>query len=127
MNAFGLLQNLLDRGFDLSLDADGRLLVTPGSRLVDADRAAIRRHLPALKRLVSTDYTRHPEGWSVCKDMPNRAVHVRRGRLLDSCLFRTADGARDFIRRVTRAEPLSLAFQAACDFEDSVNTAARIG
>jgi len=36
-------------------------LVTPGSRLVDADRAAIRRHLPALKRLVSTDYTHYPD------------------------------------------------------------------
>jgi len=119
MNAFTLLQNLHDRGFDVRLDTDGRLLVTPGHKLTDDDRANIRHHLPTLKRLVSCDYTHHPEGWSADPDMPNRAVLVRQGRLLDSCIFRTPEGVRDFIRRVTNGEPLTLAFHAACAFEDA--------
>jgi hypothetical protein len=118
MNAFTLLQNLHDRGFDVRLDAEGRLLVAPGNKLNDLDRANIRAHLPTLKRLVSCDYTQHPEGWSVEPDMPNRVVLVRQGRLLDSCIFRTNEGAPELIRRLAVGEPLTLAFHAACAFED---------
>lgn len=122
MNAFALLQNLFERDFDVRLGEDGRLLVTPGNKLTDTDRANIRANLPTLKRLVSCDYTQHPEGWSVEPDMPNRAVHVRNGRLLDSCLFHTTTGALELIRRVTNGEPLNLAFHAACAAEDASHT-----
>lgn len=114
-----ILQSLLDRGFDVRLDTEGGLLVTPGKELTDTDRAAIRANLPALKRLVSSDYTHHPEGWSIDQDMPGRAVHVRNGRLIDSCLLRTAEGALVLIHRLTADEPLALAFHAACAFEDA--------
>jgi len=118
MNAFTLLQNLHDRDLDVRLDTDGRLLVTPGNKLSDLDRTNIRHHLPMMKRLVSCDYTQHPEGWSQCHAMETRVVLVRQGRLLDSCIFRTNEGALELIRRVTNGEPLTLAFHAACAFED---------
>jgi hypothetical protein len=46
-----LLADLRTRGFDVGV-TDGRLRVSPGSRLTPADRAAIRSHLPALVGLV---------------------------------------------------------------------------
>lgn len=122
MTAFTLLQNLHDRDFDVRLGEDGRLLVAPGNRLTDPDRANIRANLPALKRLVSADYTSHPEDWSVDPDIPSRAVHVRSGHLVDSCLFRTAGGGENFLHRVQSGEPLTLAFHAACAFEDASQT-----
>ena len=118
MNPLDILQNLHDRGLDVRLDGENRLQVTPGKALTDDDRANIRAHLPALKRLCSTDYTQHPEGWSQDPDMPERAVLVSRGRLLDSCIFRTAGGAGSFLHRVAIGEPPNLAFIAACAAED---------
>jgi len=118
MDAFTLLQNLHDRDLDVRLDTDGRLLVTPGNKLNDLDRTNIRHHLPALKRLVSCDYTHHPEGWSAEPDIPNRVVLVRQGRLLDSCLLRTTTGALELLRRLALGEPQTLAFHAACAAED---------
>jgi len=120
MDAFTLLQNLFERDLDVRLDTDGRLLVTPGNKLNDTDRANIRHHLPQLKKLVSADYGEYPEGWSQCQALPTRAVHVRQGRLLDSCLFRTSGGAENFLHRVQSGEPPSLAFSAACAVEDAV-------
>jgi hypothetical protein len=122
MNALSLLLALEERGMTCHMDDQGRLIVKPSRLLNDDDRANIRHHLPALKRLVSCDYTHHPEGWSAEPDMPNRAVLVRNGRLIDSCLFRTITGALELIRRVTNGEPLTLAFHAACAFEDASQT-----
>jgi len=122
LNPLDLLQNLFERDLDVRLDTDGRLLVTPGNKLSDLDRTNIRAHLPTLKRLVSCDYTHHPEGWSAEPDMPNRVVLVRQGRLLDSCIFRTTTGALELIRRLAVGEPLTLAFHAACAFEDASQT-----
>jgi len=122
MDAFTLLQKLFERDLDVRLGEDGRLLVTPGHKLTDDDRDAIRANLPALKRLVSCDYSQHPEGWSVEPDMPTRAVHIRQGHLLDSCIFRTHEGAIELIRRVTNGEPLNIAFSAACAAEDARQT-----
>jgi len=119
MDVFTLLQNLFERDLDVRLDTDGRLLVTPGNKLNDTDRANIRHHLPQLKKLVSADYGEYPEGWSQCQALPTRAVHVRQGRLLDSCIFRTNEGALELIRRLAVGEPLSLAFSAACAAEDA--------
>jgi len=119
MNALDLLLVLEERGMTCQMDDQGRLIVKPSRLLNDDDRANIRAHLPALKRLVSCDYTQHHEGWSVEPDMPNRVVLVRQGRLLDSCIFRTNEGALELIRRVTNGEPLTLAFHAACAFEDA--------
>jgi len=87
--------------------------------LNDTDRANIRANLPTLKRLVSCDYSQHPEGWSAEPDMPNRAVLVRNGRLIDSCLFHTTTGAKELVRRLAVGEPLTLAFHASCTFEDA--------
>ena len=123
MNALDLLHDLAERGMTCHMDADGRLLVTPGKALTDADREAIRANLPALKRLVSSNYTKHPEGWQVDPDIPERAFLVRNGRLIDSCLFHTTTGALELIRRLAVGEPLTLAFHAACAFEDAGQTA----
>lgn len=122
MDAFTILQNLHDRGLDVRLADDGRLLVMPGKALTDADREAIRAHLPALKRLVSCNFTQHPDGWSQDPDMLNRVALVRRGHLIDSCLFRTAGGAVSFLHRVSIGEPPGLAFIAACAAEDCAVT-----
>jgi len=119
MNALSLLLALEERGMTCHMDDQGRLIVKPSRLLNDDDRANIRAHLPTLKRLVSCDYSQHPEGWSVEPDMPTRAVHIRQGHLLDSCIFRTHEGAIELIRRVTNGEPLTLAFYAACAFEDA--------
>ena len=119
MNAFDLLQDLIERGMDCRIGEDGRLHVQPSTPLTDTDRANIRANLPALKRLVSYDYAQHPEGWSQDADMPERAVHVRQGHLIDSCLFHTTEGALELIRRIALGEPLTLAFHAACAFEDA--------
>jgi len=122
MNALSLLHDLEERGMACQMDDQGRLIVKPSRLLNDDDRANIRAHLPTLKRLVSCDYTQHLDGWSVDPDMPNRAVHVRQGRLLDSCLFRTTTGAVELVRRLALGEPQTLAFYAACAFEDEKPT-----
>ncbi len=122
MNALDLLHDLAERGMTCHMDDEGRFIVKPSRLITDPDRANIRAHLPTLKRLVSADYTQHPEGWQLDPDIPSRAVHVRQGRLLDSCLFRTAEGALELIRRVGHGEPLTLAFAAACAFEDCTMT-----
>lgn len=120
MNAYDTMMNLLERGFELDLQA-GRLKVYPAENLTDEDRANIRANLPALKRLCSPDHSDYAEGWSLTPDIPNRAALVRNGRLLDSCLFRTAGGAENFLHRVQSGEPPNLAFSAACAAEDAVH------
>ncbi len=50
--ALELAQSLEARWFRLAVAPDGWLLVTPATRLTDADRAAIRRHRAALVQLV---------------------------------------------------------------------------
>lgn len=120
MSAFNLIMSLNERGIDVRLASDGRLTIQPATLLTDDDRAAIREHAPVMKRLVSCDYTQHPEGWSIDPGMPERAVHVRRGRLIDSCLSRTGEGARELLRRVGAGEPPGQAFHAACAFEDAL-------
>jgi len=118
MDAFTLLQNLNDRGFAVWLK-EGRLHVTPSKALTTADKHAISANLPALKHLLAYEYTMYAEGWQQCHAIPERAVHVRQGYLLDSCLFRTPEGARDFVRRARSGEPTNLAFSAACAMEDT--------
>ncbi|MEW6765375.1 MAG: hypothetical protein AB1344_06275 [Pseudomonadota bacterium] len=113
MTAAEFLFAMIERGFDFRLDAKNRLLVNPSRRLTDADRAAIRAHLPALKRLCSNDYSGHPDGWNSDPDLPSRAVLVRGGRLMDSACFESADAAADFLRRVQTGESATFAFRAA--------------
>lgn len=54
MNAVEVLANLRDRGFHIDA-AGNKLLVTPASRLTDADRAAIRSSLRGLVELLEED------------------------------------------------------------------------
>ena len=117
MNAFDLLLDLDDRGIKCALNNQGVLIVAPKELITKKDRAAISANLPVLKYLLAYEYTMYSEGWSQCHAIPERAVHVRRGRLIDSCLFRTPEGARDFVRRARCGEPINLAFSAACALE----------
>lgn len=52
MTAAALVQDLRTRGFKLQA-ADGRLVVTPASRLTDADRELIKRHRDELLALAN--------------------------------------------------------------------------
>lgn len=119
MTAFDLIEHLEGRGFALALDDAGRVLVKPANRLTPEDRAAIKQHMPAIKRLLSSDYSDHLDGWQPCPAIPSRAVLIHRGRLLDSVGFESAPAAADFLRRV-------LAGEAAADaFKQSGTTEAR--
>lgn len=53
MTAEALYLNLFGRGLRLRADDDGRLIVSPGDRLTDGDRAAIRRHKDELLVIVA--------------------------------------------------------------------------
>jgi hypothetical protein len=50
--AFMLALDLENRGFTLDLDTDESLLVGPGARLTDEDRAAIQGWREDLKRII---------------------------------------------------------------------------
>lgn len=50
MTPASILASLTARGFALELSTDGRLLVTPGSKLTPEDALAIREHKGALVR-----------------------------------------------------------------------------
>lgn len=111
MTAFDLIEHLEGRGFALALDAAGRVLVKPANRLTPEDRAAIKQHMPAIKRLLSSDYSDHLDGWQPCPAITSRAVLIHRGRLLDSVCFESAPAAADFLRRVLAGEPAADAFK----------------
>ena len=53
MTATALLTNLRARGLRLRCEGGGGLHVAPRERLVDADRAAITAHKPALLALLA--------------------------------------------------------------------------
>jgi hypothetical protein len=53
MYALELLQGLHHAGFVLALGTEGKLLVTPASRLTEMDRAEIRAHRDDLVRLLT--------------------------------------------------------------------------
>jgi len=113
MTAFDLIEHLEGRGFALALDDSGRLLVNPVHRLTPEDLAAIKQRMPAIKRLLSADYSDLPDGWQPCPAIPSRAVLVHRGRLLDSACFESTPAAADFLRRVHGGEPAQTAWKAA--------------
>ena len=119
MNALPLIFALADRGIELSLDRTtaGRVNAYPASKLTDEDRAAIRHHLPTIKRLLSVDYTDRPDGWQHDEAMPERVILVNRGALTDSCLFRTEAGAKAFMS-LLHSFTAAQAFRAACGIED---------
>jgi hypothetical protein len=54
MTAGAVLQRLVERDFVVAA-RDGRLVVTPASRLTDADRELIRRHRDEMLTLVTPD------------------------------------------------------------------------
>ncbi|MEW5838360.1 MAG: hypothetical protein AB1717_05970 [Pseudomonadota bacterium] len=119
VNAMTLMLALWERGMDMTLDPanGGKVTVTPARLLTDADRAAIRHHLPAIKRLLSVDYSNRPDGWQQDEGMPERVILVNKGALTDSCLFRTETGAKAFLSLLhTYTTPQ--AFRAACAIED---------
>jgi hypothetical protein len=82
---------------------------------ITSDNCTLPRTMPAH----CNNDTHHPEGWCIDQDMPSRAVHMHNGRLIDSCLLRTAGGAENFLHRVAVGEPPTFAFSAACAFEDA--------
>lgn len=53
MTAEALYLDLFGRGLRLRADDDGRLIVSPGERLTDNDRVAIRRHKDELLAIVA--------------------------------------------------------------------------
>ena len=53
MTAEALYLDLFGRGLRLRADDDGRLIVSPGDRLTDDDRAAIRQHKDELLAIVA--------------------------------------------------------------------------
>ena len=53
LDALRLLWDLEDRGIDLCIASDGRLHVTPSSRLTALDRESIREHRDNLRALVA--------------------------------------------------------------------------
>ncbi len=113
MTAFGLIEELEGRGFALALDDAGRLLVNPVHRLTPEDRDALKRHMPSLKRLLSSDYSNNPDGWQLCPTIPSRAMLIHRGRLIDSVCFACEGEALDFLRRIRAGEPADTAWKAA--------------
>ena len=119
MNAMTLIHALAERGIELSLDLKtaGRVNAYPASKLTDEDRAAIRHHLPTIKRLLSVDYTDRPDGWQHDEGMPERVILVNKGALTDSCLFRTEAGAKAFMS-LLHSFTAAQAFRAACGIED---------
>jgi hypothetical protein len=54
MTAAELLENLRNRAFQIDT-ANNKLLVTPGSRLTDSDRAAIRIHVTEMVLLLEDE------------------------------------------------------------------------
>ena len=119
MNAMNLILALADRGIELTLDpAAGRVNAFPASKLTDEDRAAIRHHLPSIKALLSVDYTDRPDGWQVDSAVPERAVLVSTGALIDSCMFRTEAGGRAFLVLIAHGFTSNQAFHAGAAIED---------
>ena len=137
MNAFNLIMSLNERSIDVRLASDGRLIIQPATLLTDADRASIREHAPTMKRLVNTDYSDYSDGWHVDPDdpgIPSRAFMVRNGRIIDSCIFHTGEGALELIRRTDDAVGIfaeigekSGSFHRACAFEDALQALAACG
>ena len=137
MSAFNLIMSLNERGIDVRLASDGRLTIQPATLLTDDDRAAIREHAPVMKRLVNTDYTNYADGWHVDHDdfgTPSRTFMVSNGRIIDSCIFRTGEGARELMRRTDDAVGIfpeigekSGSFHRACAFEDALQALAACG
>jgi len=65
---------LFGRGLRLRADDDGRLIVSPGDRLTDDDRVAIRRHKGELLLIVA--YAATPSGPPSSAPMPARIEHL---------------------------------------------------
>jgi len=97
----------------LELLDTGRLHVIHDAGLSDRALDNLNKYVPALKRMVRCDYTRHADGWQIEKDMPERAFLVKNGGLVDSCLFPSAAQALAFVRRVNRGETPHNAMTAA--------------
>ena len=128
MNAMTLIHALAERGIELSLDRNtaGRVNAYPASKLTDEDRAAIRHHLPAIKRLLSVDYTDRPDGWQHDEAMSERVILVNKGALADSCLFRTQGAAAAFLVLIGHGYASRQAFAAACAIEDGEHDPVRL-
>ena len=119
MNAMQLIHALNDRGIDLTLNQSaGRVDVRPASKLTDDDRAAIRHHLPTIKRLLSVDYSGFKDGWQHDPTMPERLILVKGGRLLDSCMFNTEGAGLAFLVLIACDYTPRQAFRAAAAIED---------
>jgi len=109
------------KSFSISevLDRSNLKLTPSGSLHVEHDGfdkltlGYINKYVPALKRMVICDYTRHPDGWQIEKDMPERAFFVKNGGLVDSCLFSNETQACLFVHRVNRGENPLTAMVAA--------------
>ncbi|MEW5839300.1 MAG: hypothetical protein AB1717_10790 [Pseudomonadota bacterium] len=127
-NAMTLMLALWERGMDMTLDPanGGKVTVTPARLLTDEDRAAIRHHLPAIKRLLSVDYTDRPDGWQQDEGMPERVILVNKGALTDSCLFRTQGAAAAFLALIRHKYTSRQAFAAACAIEDGEHDPVRL-
>ena len=110
MTSFSISE-VLDRT-NLKLTPDGRLHVEHDG-FDKLTLSYINKYVPALKRMVICDYTQHPDGWQIEKDMTERAFLVRNGRLVDSCLFYNETQARLFVRSVNRGENPLTAMLAA--------------
>ena len=119
MTLIDFINDLWAREIETSATDDSRLLIRPGSKLNDHDRAFIRAHRDRLLELVrGGEQLQHlPDGWQQSEGTPERVMLVNAGRLINSAIFHTETGAKAFLELVKTYAPAQ-AFRAACAIED---------
>lgn len=101
--ALELALSLQDRGIEL--EARGDLLIArPAALLTEADKAAIKRHKPALMRIVTSDYSGLPDGWQICPAWPARLLMIKAGHLYDSITCPTPEDAQALLAHLLATE-----------------------